>query len=700
MSPGEELAPAQSRPRWLSSWFYSRADHAITLLLLATLAISTFAIRKGPAVVEHFNFLDGSWALDIAFNSRHGVWLGKDITFTYGPLFEWMLGSCVWLHQWSVGTFFKYGDWLGWSCAIVATWALSLLLLRGQPVWKRVFYIFCIVVFWMYWNVRPVIDVLLFAVSVWECDRLRSATARPLRGLSIALLITLAFLVSSETGAYSLAAFVIVSLSFLYCYRSDPAYARRVLRLVFWTSAGAVAWTFLIGVALTRSVGIEFWKTNIANLETYRWTMSVPMTRDLNSRFYCLLVGILGVITLGWIWRDSRSRSLARHPAYLVSATLFSLFMLESALVRADKWHLVFGFFPGILLSGAVLMGADTDSRGGLWEYAPVLVALVLTAVFSPAPNPMFVPRELAQHVAAYRMPAKQACPPATSYWDDACLPDSDYRRIQSVANYLKVHSAPSDWIAVFPYENVYGVAANRRVGGGVLQSYQAAGNYLVARHISGLEKEKPPLAVYSADSVASGAIDLVPNLTRSPETWLYLQSLYETAAAFQPGVLVLRRKPARQQRWKIQATDLPLAMGARSALLPKRGLGLAERLFWPADADLVKLSLVVRYPLWWHVLKPTHVVVGLGFADGTEKNTLVVIAPNRQSTIWIYPWRDSDLQNYFSADESAWRAAGSRTPVTKLWITMDRRDLFSVNPTSIRVDGLQAVKLSLAPPR
>lgn len=698
------------RPRWMMSvlWLYSYSDHAITLLLLGALGISAFAIRQGPIRLSGFNYIDGSWALQIAFNSHHGVWLNRDVWFSYGPLYEWLLRACTWPHKWSLGAFFKYGRWLGVSSVhyggwlvgffiIASTWAICALLLRGQPPWKRLFYIFALVVFWMYWDVRPVADALLFAVEVYECDRIRNRSAGPPRALCLGLFITLAFLISADTGVYALAGFLIVSFSYLCWCRAVPGYFRRVLRFGTWVAVGVVAGTFLTGLILTRSGGIEFWRMNLALLQGYRWAMSIPFHAALAARFFVVSGMTLTIFVLGWSWRDASSTCLARHPAYLCAAVVFSLLMSQSSLVRADWEHVFFGLIPGIMLAGAVLMGADTTSGGRVWQYLPVFLALGLTAVFSPAPNPTFVPSMLARHVSSYRLPAAQSCPPGTSYLDEACFLDSDYDRIHTVAQYIAGHSAPSGWIAIFPYQNIYGVAADRKVAGGILQNYAAIGDQLVARHIAGLESTKPSLAVYSVDGADWGGIDGVPTLTRSPEIWLYLQSHYERVAEPVPGVAILQRDTARQQHWKMQVTDLPVRQEARNAHFAENTvLDVAADVPWPAEADFLRLTVQIHYPFWWHVLKPRHLLVTLGFADGTEKNVVAIAEPNRPANIWIYPWRDADLQNYFSADDTTWRSAGRRTPLRRISLTSYGRDVLSVDPTSIRVTGVQAVELSL----
>ena len=684
--------------RWAIARCSSHLDLAITILLLSALAVSTFAIRQGPAVLTHFDFLDFSWMLDLAFKSHHGVWLGGDVFFTYGPFFQWMLGSAAWVHGWSIGAFFKYGGWLIRSCVIIATWLVATLLLAGQPAWKRAFYIFVLVVFWMYWDVRLLSDVLLFAACLWACDRTsKNSNCLPL-SLALALVLSLAFLISADTGVYGLAAFVIVTLCQLFCLRYEAGPRRLLLRFASCVGAGVVVWSLLLGCIINRAVSLAFWKTNLAILAGYRWAMSSPMQDAAKNRLFWITGLTLAAFALGWIWSNPRSQSLAQRPVYLLSAMCFSLFTLQSSFVRSDWGHVSFGLFPGIMLAAAVLMGAEPDSAAKFWQTLPVFAAFGATAAFSPAPSPMFVPRVLALHLQAYRMAPVATCPPGMSYLDDLCLAEPDYQLLHAVASYLDSHTVPSDRVAVFPYENVYGVAAHRQVAGAILENYQAVGSYLLSRQLASLDAEKPPLAVYSADGVASNAINFVPNLTRSPELWLYLQEHYEKAFQAAPGVVVLRRNPSRPQFWKIDATDLPVRAEARMASFRRSPVvDVADGISWPARADFLKLTLRLRYPMWWRFLKPSHLFVELRFADGTAKNVVAIVPPNRDFVLWIYPWRDGDLESYFSADENAWRSGVPRVPVERVRISPYRLDRFAINPTALEVERLQAVQLSLA---
>ena len=71
--------------------FASQASEWLVLLIL--LAASTPPIlfrRTSLTIVPPFNLLDGSWILDTSYKAAGGIWLGRDVAFTYGPLFQWL----------------------------------------------------------------------------------------------------------------------------------------------------------------------------------------------------------------------------------------------------------------------------------------------------------------------------------------------------------------------------------------------------------------------------------------------------------------------------------------------------------------------------------------------------------------------------------------------------------------------------------
>ncbi len=678
------------------TWIYDRLDFVVGILLVAGISIAILAIPRAPIVVGAINFIDQSWLLDLVFKTRQGVWLGRDVAFTYGPIAQLLWGLSSRIHGLSLGSAFKYVEFLPFLYVVIADIALAFLLLRGHPAWKRAFYILALVVFWQYFDFRVSTALLLFAISLYHFDKVLNPGSKTLwRSVLVALPLAASFLVSTDTGVYAVIGFGLVAGSQLICFRADRLALKKILQFAFLTGAFLVVWMFLIGAVITRSFSMQFWTISLANIENYRWSVAFPMVR-MKAQFVSTFI-VSGVIAiLAWIWRDPGARSISRKPVFVLSAYAFSFLFLQSSIVRADRGHVAFGLSPAIALSAVILMGSEKRSRIPWWDDGPVFLALAMTALFT-GPTPMLVPKTLAADIQRYRAPETHTCPSNTFYLDGACLSSRDFSQLNAVSNYIDSHSAPSDSVFIFPYENVYAVTAKRVAAGGVLQNYAAMGNVLIQHQIASLEAQKPPLAIYSADGLASGPVDGVPNLTRTPEIWLYLQAHYRTESQVRAGVLVLRRDDTRHNNWAMDSTELPINSVSRPIDLRHADeVTVSDHILWPADADLLKISLLLDYPLSWHLRKPWQLLVEVHRADGTEKIVPAIVPPGRLSEIWIYPWMEQQLKNYFSSSTAEWRLNGSRSPVTELRIKVKRMDWISVRPLNIRIDKLQAVKLSL----
>jgi hypothetical protein len=115
----------------------------------------------------------------------------------------------------------------------------------------------------------------------------------------------------------------------------------------------------------------------------------------------------------------------------------------------------------------------------------------------------------------------------------------------------------------------------------------------------------------------------------------------------------------------------------------------------WPDHGQFLKLNLTVRYPFWWHLLKPWRLTVDVELADGTHKLAVALAEPNKQSEVWVYPGDENQLRNYFSPDPADWRAAAPPIPVSRIRLWFDPMDWLSVNPTGVTLRDVQAVQIS-----
>jgi hypothetical protein len=226
-----------------------------------------------------------------------------------------------------------------------------------------------------------------------------------------------------------------------------------------------------------------------------------------------------------------------------------------------------------------------------------------------------------------------------------------------------------------------------------VLQNYIVVGPRLVKRQLDGLERDNPRVAIFSVDGVATGGVDDVPNLTRTPDVWFYLQSRYAVHRELVPGVLALAQDETRRARWRQESRPAGIALQSPVRLKVPITLPVAT---WPGDSDFLKLRLRIDYSFWWRLRKPVRMIVQVQHADGSEKTMRAVTQPNTLSDLWIYPWDDAQLGSYFDREEKLWRMGQPRSPVTAVQITFERIDWVSVIPSSINIQSLEAVSLRL----
>ena len=470
------------------TWVQNHIDTLVALGLLVIVIACAVFDRHAP--VRRFFTVDDSWSLDLFFKAHQGSWVGKDFAFSYGPLYQWLLGISEWGQGVSLGTFFRLGHLGLFAYTIGMVWLSARLLLRQEPSWKRGLVIAGFAIPWTYFEVREATIVLLFALMLRLFDRTaesRSHYAWPAAAGSAA--IAFSFLLSGDTGIYGIIALLTVAASYCACRRSDAGAWRRILRLAACMCAGLACWCALIGIFM----GIQFWRDTLALAGTYRWAMATPFIPADEKWNLLLVVGIcFGVFAAAGRGRKDKGFSLAARPAFQLAAPLFSLACLQSSLVRSDWYHVFFGWFAAIALAAFSLFAARNSSSllstlriaGGF--------ALLVVYIYPPA---TFLPVVVASALASTSRQVTE-CPSGTRPLDGVCLGHSPYLELQGVATHLQAQSTTADSVAIFPDENIFGDLARRRVAGGVLQNYAAAGNVLVDRQLQGLEEQKPALAV------------------------------------------------------------------------------------------------------------------------------------------------------------------------------------------------------------
>jgi len=694
-----QAGKAQAKSRMQRNWDVL----AVVLLVLASFP-TVWLKHQVVTQVPNYGLIDDNWELDSTFKALHGIWIGRDVAFTHGPIFQALSALPARSMPDSFGALYATWNTVTIWCGFIFSYLALRLLLPEQPPWKRFVLLLLLASFWET-SLRSAFPVLLFALFLRGWYEVKAGRLRSLYlGAGGAVLCAIAFLIAADVGIYGTAAWFICWLAIGVELRREP-FAGKLVRgfAAFLVTASLL--TMVVNSWLATPLNFSFWRDSLAQVAAYRWATPAGMTYQGTKH---LIGGLLvcGAIFLAAAFRrPDDARRITRRTAFLLGGFLLGLTVLQSAMVRSDIGHIIIGEFPLIFLSCVILFSFQGRASVGL-----VLVAIAASMLFS---RPVFRPSSVLRVYKELRQPVT-ACPPGYSEFDRACYRDefTPYMLASSRA-FLQQNSGASDFIFVFPYQTMFGLASDRNVAGGLMQAYTASGPYLARLEISGLDGKPVPAALYLTDpdyrhmseadvarwsrNYLSVPVDGVPNLTRVPEVWFWLVRHYRMAEQVSTGVVGLVRDDSRSSRISLQAQ--PLGLPSETYPIIKRSsatnLGAPA---WPSGVDFVRLHMTVHYPVWWKVRKPERLQLEITRADGSRDLQWFVVQPNVPSEVWFYPWDGSDLAAYFKPDEAQWRTA-PRSPITCLRILATPLDWVSQQPDSISIESAEAVRLTLTSP-
>ncbi|HTV65568.1 MAG TPA: hypothetical protein VMD98_08190 [Bryocella sp.] len=660
----------------------NRASEWLVLLALLAAAIPPVLIRHAlrPGL-DTLNLLDGSWLLDLSYKASGGTWLGRNVAFTYGPLFQWLSSAPARWIGISTGTVYATWYTLPLLLIVIATFFTVRLLLPEAAPWRRALLVLLAVVFWSPPDVRISLCLLAFAIFLRLAAAVASGKSTTLAALAGAAICMAAFWLSADTGFYTVAALLL-------CVTATAIVTHRASRTLSFIAIAAVFFGALLLVtnaALFSLWDFQYWRSSFAIAGGYRWFEAFPMAKaDKHLVLESLALGI-AVFAAAWFWRKADG-TWTRRPAFLLSGFCLAFVVLQSALVRSDHGHIIVGISPLLFLCGAIVID-ECDTR--LWSIA--LPAAVVVATVALA-SPLYTPAVVRSHWQQVLHP-ELTCPADMVEFDHTCFSPPAGDLLADVSAYVQSQTRPGDPIAVFPYETAFGLASRRQVAGGVLQSYLVNGAYLTGLELAGLRRSNPPFALYFPDGQISVAVDEVPNFTRSPDVWFYLLQHYRADASPSPGVLGLVRDDTREGQFRFHEAVIADPAGTVPIRHRRTQIQLALQ-DWPAfGADFVRLRLKVDYPVWWRLRKPSKLTLEFSFDDGTDKSITFLTQPGHLSDVWIYPWDAATMACYFYADGRPCRQK-SRPAVTDMKLVVHPYDWISVIPSTITVEKIEAVTM------
>jgi hypothetical protein len=664
------------------------------LLVVVTVPPILFSPRS-LHIVWRPGLFDDSWILDTSFKAARGIWFGHQIAFNWGPLFQWLSSA---LARWtgvSMGGIYETFNTLPLWCGFLLTWLAVRLLLPEQAAWKRFLLVLLLSIYWSPFDLRAPFSCFLFAAFLrgWYALRKQRMNAVVFGGVA-ALLCVIAFLNKADNGVYGVAA-LLITLAGVACedWKAVP-WRRCVYALLSFTLLLPLL-VILVNWSLVAPFDFRFWKQSLAFVSGFRWSAAAEMNNAGTLYLFAVLFGGTAVLAWRWFVSGNRDKVLAARRGYLLSAFVFALLTLQSAIVRGDHNHIQFAAFPMIFLAGVALFSFRAT-------IISLLGAGVATAASLLCGIAMINVDALHYRYTELRHPTV-SCPAGYSEIDRACYPERLASDMRNVAGYLQQHSSYQQKVAVFPYQYAFADAAQRDVADGVEQSFLAATPYLRQWNVEGAVRSGAPVGLYFPDGEPghlartnlSFPIDGVSNFTRSPEMWLWLFHHFRADPALAPGVVSLLRDDSREARISMRAQPLLLQRTSFPITTRESMLDLGTPA-WPAGgADFLRLRLKITYGPLWKLRKPEKLQLEITRADGSRELKTFIAEPNVATDVWIYPWTEEQLGNYFQADESLWRQ-GSRSAIVGLRLFLTPLDWVSETPRSVTLEAADAVRFEM----
>lgn len=698
VAPRQQGSPASARPRSRPLWRRYWDFLAVVLLVLGSFP-TVWLSHRTVTLVPNLGLIDDNWHLDATFKALRGIWIGRDVAFTHGPIYQWLSSIPARTMPLSFGGLYATWNILPVWCAFLFLYLALRLLLPEQPPWKRFVLVLLLAAFWET-SLRSTLPVLLFAAFLrgWyavQAGRLRSIFA----GIGSAVLVALAFLVGGDTGTYATAAWFICLAAIAFETRYHHFSRQLVIGLISFMAAFAVM-AVVVNAFKALPFDFKFWKESLAQVSVYRWATPAAMT-DQGATHLCVAL-LIAALVFGYraITRRRERPKITERTGFLLGGFLFGLAVMQSSLVRSDIGHVIIGEFAMTLFTCVILFSFE-----GAASVMGLFIAVGASMLFS---HPIFRPSSVLRLYGELREPVT-ACPAGYNEFEQACYVEPlTPQMLTAGSKFLQQHSSANDFIFVFPYQTMFGLASRRNVAGGLMQAYTASGPELMRIEMSGLNGRSIPAALYLPDAdlghwskeetqswsrnYLSIPVDGIPNFTRIPEVWFWMVRHYHTAESLMPGIVGLERDDSRADRIAMQAQ--PLGLPQKTYAIEERdsttNIGTPN---WPAGYDFLRLRLKVHYPLWWKLRKPERLQLEITRADGSRDVQWMVLPPDTSSEVWFYPWNAPDLAAYFNPDPTQWRP-GSRSAIVGLRLIATPLDWVSQQPEAITIEGADAVRL------
>lgn len=481
----------------------SRAWIVFTLLFLFLFFLELnnvgLSLRERITILSTLDF---SWFLDAIERFSHGYILGRDFTFTYGPLFQVIYSLPTLL----LGVPSYISVALSPLVSFVLIFAMIMYVSGrfSEKLWERVGFVLLsfFVVGLLISNHTDTVRMLFPVVySLFLFDALSKKRI---------LTLVIAAVLPTFFGLYTYNSFItsllIVFAQCAYRIYKNRSVWKECLIFIFAILIMHFAFSFLF----TGNLDYIFYSMDA--VKNYRYIMDVVWTHDRSN---VLLIFPVLLLILNYFVGKS-GNILRRLKESIVLISLASFIQLYYALSRSDSGHLLFAIYPSIFSLYTIIffLGKKFNSL--------IILGLVVYVFIPFKPNfyNTISPTGLIKIVETLKT--------KPAFFQVYKLPNDYYFNQEEIENILKIVKENEGRVYIYPYDAYILNIQNSVYNSFALGIYTYSDSPVEAKTVDNFKKNPPKLVILGIDKKGALALDDIPNFTRNPQVAAWLINNYK----------------------------------------------------------------------------------------------------------------------------------------------------------------------------
>lgn len=475
----------------------------LTFLFLFTLELNFVGLSFRDKIIIG-STLDFSWFSDLIERLLHGYVLGRDFTFTYGPLFQFIysLPSII----------FHVPSYISVALSPIISFVIIFLLIFyiaqniSNDVFERVSYIlfvFIILGLLITSSTDTIKALIPLAYSVFLFNLL-NRKFNLLKVIIVSVLPTI-FGLYAYNLFFTCCLITVLLLVFLVAVNSHDKNVYKFLLIVPLIVVFQIIFSFLL------TQNFDYIRYSLDSIANYRYVLDLPWTHDRDN---ILLLFPLLIISMGvYLWKTNYIPVQKRNILFIL--IFASLIQLDYAVSRSDAGHLLWSFFPSIITFFSIVYVLGTKAR----ILFPLAFIFYILVPYKPTFYNTLAPKNI--------LTVLEIIHQKPDFFSIYTLPDNYYFSENDLKKITQFADSQKNNVFIYPYDSYILNSVNTTYNSYALGIYVYSDSAVETNTVHDFSENPPPYIILMIDTKGALNLDDIPNFTRNPQLALWMIKNY-----------------------------------------------------------------------------------------------------------------------------------------------------------------------------